>query len=122
MKNIKKSIFTACAALLILMLSACGNSANEVQKIVGKWVDVKTEQVYEYTSDGYFYEYANENFTYDKTHYRIDGNKIYYYLDGAPETEFSVEYKFDGDNLVIEDEIIYAPLVIKTREDGGSEP
>ena len=40
------------------------------KNIVGKWIDVSTEQTVEYTESGFYYEYINENFTADKTRYK----------------------------------------------------
>ena len=85
------------------------------ERIVKKWVDVKTEKIHEYTDDGYYYEYINENFTYDKTRYFTQNGKIYYYLDGdTPDMSTGIAYEFNGENLIIAGELEYKPLNIKT--------
>lgn len=93
-------------ALLFLLISAallvsCSNKKQNSEQLVGKWIDTRTEQTYEYTQDGYYYEYVNESFTYDKTRYRVEGNKIVYYLDGVPESEYSVEFEIEDGRLLI---------------------
>lgn len=85
------------------------------ERIVKKWVDVKTEKIHEYTDDGYYYEYVNENFTFDKTRYFTQNGKIYYYLDGdTPDMSTGIVYEFKGENLIIAGELEYKPLNIKT--------
>ena len=89
------------AAILILLSALLASCSGKSDSIVGKWIDTETEQIYEYTADGYFYEYLNESFTSDKTRYKADGKKITYYLEGVPESESTVEYEFKDGNLII---------------------
>ncbi len=101
---------------LALLLSGCSNDSS---RLVGKWIDVKTEATYEYTADGFYYEYVNEGFTTDKTRYRVRGGKITYYVDGnTPESGFSVEYEInDEGHLIIGGQIEYRPLIVPEKEE-----
>jgi len=103
----KRILYITLALLCLLGMFSCTRKDNA--DIVGKWIDTETEQVYEYTADGYYYEYSNENFTSDKTRYKVSGDEITYYIDDAPESGFSVKFEINGSNLVINDEIIYKP-------------
>ena len=89
------------------------------KQLIGKWIDVETEKIFEYTIDGYYYEWVNENFTYEKTRYIANGGKIYYYLDSErPDTNFGVAYEFaENGNLIIAGEIEYKPMDIKTSSE-----
>lgn len=98
--------------LICTLLCSC--SGKDKDAIVGKWVDNTTEQIIEYTYDGYYYEYINENFTSDKTKYKANGKKITYYIEGEPESEFSVEYTLKDDTLVIGGELEYRRLIISS--------
>ena len=111
----KKITVLAVALCLLLCLCSCSGNADYKGKIVGKWIDTKAETIFEYTEDGFYFEYLNEAFTSDKTRYAIDSDTITYYLDGqSPEEGFSVCYEFKGDNLIIEGEIEYKPMNLKT--------
>ena len=85
------------------------------ESIVGKWIDVKTEQIVEYTDDGFYYEYINESFTADKTRYITHDSKIYYYLDGdEPDASVGIEYERKGDRLIVAGVLEYKPMDLKT--------
>ncbi|MBR2021795.1 MAG: hypothetical protein IJ939_05100 [Clostridia bacterium] len=122
MKSIK-STFTLLAAL-ILILCSCSFGGNDGtsslseksdKSIVGKWIDVSTEQTVEYTESGFYYEYINENFTADKTRYMTQDGKIYYYLDGdEPDMELGIDYEIKDGHLFIAGVIEYRPMDIKT--------
>ena len=125
-------------AVSVLLLCSCGESANkdtdpktntaETQnggeitadtqsdkRIVGKWIDVKTEGMVEYTENGFYYEGINEIYTTDKTRYIASGGKIYYYLDGDdPASAIGIDYEIKNGNLIIAGEIEYKPIDIKT--------
>lgn len=118
----KKSM---CKIMSIVMLclffvSASTGCATKDKSVTGKWIDVETEAVFEYTSDGYYYEYTNENFTSQKTRYIAKNGKITYYLDGdTPDgnTAYSVKYEITSEgNLIIGDKIEYRPLVIPEKD------
>ena len=124
--------------LLILILCSCGKTADQKTEnmpeennhdeiilagepaaidkaLVGKWIDVETEKICEYTIDGYYYEWINENFTGEKTRYIANGKTITTYLDSDRKgTEYTVPYEFDGENLIIAGVIEYKPMDIKT--------
>ena len=85
--------------------------------VVGKWIDNKTEQVVEYTADGYYYEYINEAFTADKTRYITADGKLYYYLDGdAPDYTIGIEYEIKDGNLIIAKELEYRPMQMPSSD------
>ena len=107
---------------VMFILCGCKDNANlpnestvseqETQaSVVGKWVDVKTEKIFEYTEDGFYYEYLNESFTSDKTRYIAKDGKITYYLDGdTPDLGFSVDYEIKNGHLIINGVIEYKPV------------
>lgn len=101
----KVKIWLAAAALVATLCGCSSKSAG----IVGKWIDSDTEQVYEYTADGYFYEYTNESFTSDKTRYKVKSGEITYYIEDVPESEYSVKYEIKDGNLVINGTLVYKP-------------
>ena len=118
-----KKILMLCVAATILLCSCnfaknTGNnpvSDKNEASIVGKWIDNETEQIIEYTSDGYYYEYINESFTADKTRYVTEDGKIYYYLDGdTPDMSFGINYEVKDGNLIIAGVIEYRPMDLKT--------
>ena len=84
-------------------------------KIVGKWIDVETEQIIEYTENGFYYEYINESFTTDDTRFLTYDGKIYYYLDGdTPDGAIGINYEIKDDHLIVADVIEYKPMDLKT--------
>ena len=90
-------------------------SGNDEKSIVGKWIDVETEQIVEYTESGFYYEYINEGFTTDKTRYTVEDSKIYYYLDGdVPDYSMGIDYEIKDGHLFIAGAIEYKPMDIKT--------
>jgi len=109
---------------LCLLLCSCSFDSNggtttlsekNEASIVGKWIDVETEQIVEYTSDGFYYEYINEGFTADKTRYITEDGKIYYYLDGdSPDYSIGIDYEIKDGHLFIADAIEYKPMNLKT--------
>lgn len=104
----KKLSALAMICLLFTFLLSC---AKDDKSIVGKWVDTETQTICEYTSDGYYFELMNEQFTTDKTKYIAKGGKITYYIEGdVPQNGFSVKYKIEDSNLIINDTIIYKPI------------
>ncbi len=109
-----KRFFASVCALVCIIFTACTDK--EKSLIVGKWIDTTTEQIIEYTSDGYYYEYINESFTSDKTNYKINGDKITYYIENEPGSEFSVDYTLEGDTLIIGGKIEYTRLVIPEND------
>lgn len=104
-----KKLSILITAIICILLCSCSDRESA---LVGKWIDNTTEQIIEYTSDGYYYEYVNESFTSDKTRYKASDDTITYYIDGEEDTEFSVEYSLDGDRLVIAGELEYRRLAI----------
>ena len=118
----KRTLILLFALCLILCSCSYGNngetsplSGKSDKNIVGKWIDVKTEQIVEYTENGFYYEYINENFTTDKTRYMTENGKIYYYLDGdTPDMELGIDYEIKDGHLFIADVIEYRPMDIKT--------
>lgn len=85
------------------------------ENVVGKWIDVKTEQIIEYTDDGFYYEYINESFNSVKTRYITQDGKIYYYLDGdEPDAAVGINYERKGDRLIVAGELEYKPMDLKT--------
>ncbi len=104
----RKLIITLIALFLLIFTGCSSNQENS--EIVGKWQDAETGIIIEYSSDGHYYEYVNENFTTDKTSYKISNKKITYYIEGEEDSEFSVEYKIDGDKLIIGSSIEYVRL------------
>ena len=109
-----KRITAAALLCLSAFLASCSGKG---ESIVGKWIDTETEQIYEYTADGYFYEYSNESFTSEKTRYKTDGGKITYFLEDVPESEASVEYEFKDGNLVINGILEYKPYTEPENSD-----
>ena len=104
----KKIAIILLMCLLCSMLFSC---TSHDTSLVGKWVDVETQTICEYTSDGYYYELMNENFTTDKTKYVAKGGKITYYIEGdTPDSGFSVKYRIKDSNLIINDVIVYKPI------------
>ena len=94
---------------------AAGHESKAQAVIVGKWIDVQTEQIIEYTADGFFYEYNNESFRSDKTRYITEDGKIYYYLDGdEPDMEMGIEYEMRDGHLFIAKVLEYRPMDLKT--------
>ena len=85
------------------------------ENVVGKWIDVKTEQIIEYTDDGFYYEYINESFNSVKTRYITQDGKIYYYLYGdEPDAAVGINYERKGDRLIVAGELEYKPMDLKT--------
>ena len=119
----KRIFLLVMSAVLVLVLCSClGNTETDPvleyeidENIVGKWIDVKTEQIIEYTEDGFYYEYINESFTSVKTRYITQAGKIYYYLDGnEPDASVGIEYERKGDRLIVAGELEYKPMDLKT--------
>ena len=119
---------TALLLAVMFLLCACSSNAENVSsspsleakdiEIVGKWIDVQTEQIIEYTEDGFYYEYINESFTSDKTRYLIDNGKVYYYLDGEePDMSFGIDCEVKNGHLFIAGVIEYKPMNLKTSID-----
>ena len=115
--------FLTVLLTVVIMLCSCGEKSNVTDiseqavdtGIVGKWIDVETEKIFEYTDDGFYYEYLNEGFTSDKTRYIAENGKITYYLDGdTPDSGFSVDYEVKNGHLIINGIIEYKPMDIKT--------
>ena len=104
----KRFLLTATAVFCVLFVSCSGKD----DTLVGKWIDNTTEQIIEYTGDGYYYEFVNESFTSDKTKYLVSGDVITYYIEGEEESQFSVEYKLDGDKLTIGGVLEYRRLEV----------
>ena len=116
---------TALLLAVMFPLCSCGSATQNVSSspspdsggadIVGKWIDVQTEQIFEYTADGFYYEYINESFTADKTRYLTENGNIYYYLDGEePDMSFGVNYEVKDGHLFIAGVIEYKPMDLKT--------
>ena len=116
---------TALLLSVIFLLCACSSNVENVSsppslgandsEIVGKWIDVQTEQIIEYTKDGFYYEYINESFTADKTRYLTESGNIYYYLDGEePDMSFGIDYEIKNGHLFIAGVIEYKPMNLKT--------
>ncbi len=103
---IKKIVSVVALVALTAFLCGCSSKSGS---LVGKWIDSDTEQIYEYTSDGYFYEYTNESFTSDKTRYKVKSGEITYYIEDVPESEYSVKYEIKDGNLVINGALVYKP-------------
>jgi len=112
-----KKILLAITSLMCFMCLFAGCAKEP--SIVGKWIDDKTEAMFEYTSDGYYYEYANESFTSIKTKYIVKNGEIIYYLeDSSPDEGTAVPYEInDEGNLVIGGEVEYRPLKNPTKEE-----
>lgn len=122
----KKAIFTLLFALFIL--ASCKSDANlpngskaitvdtqSDEKLVGIWIDLKTEGMVEYTADGFYYEIINEIYTTDKTRYIATDGKIYYYLDGDDlSNAVAIDYEIKNNHLIIAGEIEYKPIDINT--------
>ena len=118
----KKALILLTA--LCLLLCSCSFTSNNCTNplldknkasIVGKWIDVETEQIVEYTENGFYYEYINEGFTTDKTRYSVEDGKIYYYLDGdVPDYSMGIDYEIKDGHLFIAGAIEYKPMDIKT--------
>ncbi len=109
--------FIALLSVLVFVLCSC-TRLPEDSRIVGKWIDMKTEQIIEYTADGYYYEYINESFTADKTRYTVQDGKLYYYLDkGEPDMSFGIDYEIKDGHLFIAGVLEYKPMDIKTSID-----
>lgn len=109
-----KKLSILITAIICILLCSCSDTKDE---LVGKWVDNTTEQIIEYTGDGYYYEYVNESFTSDKTKYRVSGDMITYYIEGEEESEFSVEYSLDGDTLTIGGVLEYRRMEIPEEKE-----
>ena len=118
----KKILILLTALCLFLCSCSFGSnnstnplSDNDEKSIVGKWIDVETEQIVEYTQSGFYYEYINENFTTDKTRYKVEDGKVYYYLDGdEPDMSIGIDYEIKDGHLFIAGAIEYKPMDIKT--------
>lgn len=118
----KKILILLTALCLVLCSCSFGSnnstnplSDNDEKSIVGKWIDVETEQIVEYTQSGFYYEYINENFTTDKTRYKVEDGKVYYYLDGdEPDMSIGIDYEIKDGHLFIAGAIEYKPMDIKT--------
>ena len=121
-----KRIFALILAVALLLCSCSfkGNEgvlpveteAEDNSEIIGKWIDVETEQIVEYTASGFYYEYINENFTTDKTRYVLENGKIYYYLDGDdPDMTMGIDYEIKDGHLFIAGVIEYRPMDLKTE-------
>ena len=119
-----KRVFSLILASLLLLCS-CTPAENidtdpvvqyEIDnEIVGKWIDTLTEQIIEYTDDGFYYEYINESFNSVKTRYITENGKIYYYLDGdEPDMSVGIEYEKKGDRLIVAGVLEYKPMDLKT--------
>lgn len=111
---IKKVMSALAVIALIAVICGCSSKSGG---IVGKWIDSDTEQIYEYTADGYFYEYTNESFTSDKTRYKVNSGEITYYIENVPESEYSVKYEIKDGNLVINGVLVYKPYSESAKED-----
>ena len=118
-----KRVLVLCVTAMLLLCSCnfAGNKGNtelsekEEKSIVGKWIDVETEQIIEYTESGYYYEYINEGFTADKTRYVTEDGKIYYYLDGdSPDMSMGIDYEIKNGHLFIAGVLEYRPMDLKT--------
>lgn len=118
-----KKAFMLLASLCLLLCSCSFGSNNGATSlsdkneasVVGKWIDVETEQIVEYTQSGYYYEYINEGFTADKTRYKAENGKIYYYLDGdSPDYSIGIDYEIKDGHLFIAGAIEYKPMDINT--------
>ena len=116
---------TALLLAVMFLLCSCGSATQNISSspsletedvsIVGKWIDVQTEQIIEYTDDGFYYEYINEGFTSDKTRYLVENGKVYYYLDGdTPDMSFGIDYEVKNGNLIIAGVLEYRPMDLKT--------
>ena len=111
-------------SISVFLLCSCshGNSGtspitHEADKqIVGKWIDVITEQIVEYTDDGYYCEYINQSLGNDRTKYITDGGKIYYYLENdEPDMTLGIEYEIKDGHLIVAGALEYKPMDIKTE-------
>ena len=111
--------------VILLLLCSCnfeGNGSTSPIKqesdknIIGKWIDVETEQIVEYTESGFYYEYINENFTTDKTRYKTENGKVYYYFDGdEPDMTMGIDYEIKDGHLFVAGAIEYKPMTLKTQ-------
>ena len=117
-----KRVFSLIVLSMLLLCSCSfGNggtkpaSKKDDASVIGKWIDVETEQIVEYTESGFYYEYINEGFTADKTKYMTEDGKIYYYLDGdEPDMSIGIDYEVKDGHLFIAGVIEYKPMDIKT--------
>ena len=117
-----KKVFSLILAITLLLCSCGSNnggtsaiSGKDEKSVVGKWIDNETEQIIEYTADGYYYEYINEGFTTDKTKYMTEEGKIYYYIEGeTPDMSFGIDYEIKDGNLLIAGVLEYRPMDLKT--------
>ena len=101
----KKRIVEIIAILLVgVMLTACGDIKS---KLAGHWVARPSRDsgsfynYYDFFSDGTYSSYS------DNYHgsYSVDGNRIR--LSGVLVSDKVVEYKFEGDTLVIDGMVYY---------------
>lgn len=120
-----KRIIALCLAVMMLLCSCSfvsnmGTKRIPQQKadksIVGKWIDVVTEQVVEFTDDGYYCEYINQSLGNDRTRYLTQNDRIYYYLDGEePDMDMGIEYEIKDGRLIIAGVLEYKPMDIKAE-------
>ena len=114
----RKILILCLAVILVLCSCSFGKGGDSDKSIVGKWIDNSTEQIVEYTDEGFYYEYINESFTSDKTRYKAENGKIYYYLDGdKPDYDIGIGYEIKDGNLIIAGQIEYRPMVIPSKDD-----
>lgn len=111
--------FLSIVLFLVITICACACTNKKSEKsLIGKWIDVERETIFEYTSDGYYYEYLNENYTTDKTRYRVKGDEITYFLDNDDSTSYSVKFEIDENgHLIINGILEYKPMDIKTSKE-----
>lgn len=120
-----KRVFSLILASLLLLCSCTPAenvdtapvAQNEIDgEIVGKWIDTLTEQIIEYTDDGYYCEYINQSLGNDRTKYITENGKIYYYLDGSePDMNNGIDYEIKNGHLFVAGVLEYRPMDIKTE-------
>ncbi len=100
--------------VLAIVFTGCASKS-----IVGKWIDVETEAVIEFTEDGYYTEGTSIDPFQAKTKYSVRGNEITRYVEGDKDaTSFTVTYEIDKDgHLIINDILEYKPMDKKTEKD-----
>lgn len=119
-----KRIFSLFFCVLLILCS-CGVVGNDAAKpihsqkdkgLIGKWIDTTTEQIIEYTDDGYYCEYINQSLGNDRTKYITENGKIYYYLDGSePDMNNGIDYEIKNGHLFVAGVLEYRPMDIKTE-------